>query len=500
MRTRNLKRLLSLVLCLYMVTGLLPTAVLAAEKSDPAYHATSAVQGRGVLTVAVSGQSRTTYKIPDDPDKYGDLAGTWDGNVPEMCRRIAQELGVEAEFVEYASVEAQLNAVASGEADLAAENFVHTAERLATYEMTDSFLLGEIGGDEVFLSAKPVSGSRIRKEADLKVARIGVVKGTVQVRYTTLQYPKATVVELADNQAVLDAIASGQVQAGVFTMFDKNFAALVVDQIIANKVVQCSYTVKDPTLKGVGLILMKGNWDLCHSINAILCDLRESGWLASCYKTEEKESVERGIINSSDMTHQGLSTKATSCPSSAFPDLDTSKWYHKYVDYVIENGLMGDAGGGLFAPDRTLTRAQVVTVLWQMEGKPQTDYVMDFEDVAEGQWYTETVRWAVSEKIMAGNGDGTFGPNSPITWEQLATILRSYAAYKGYDVSARIDPSAFTGAYKTSAWAYDAMAWACGSMVMTRTSASSGVINPTSTVTRCEFAAAITRFLEDAVL
>lgn len=60
-------------------------------------------------------------------------------------------------------------------------------------------------------------------------------------------------------------------------------------------------------------------------------------------------------------------------------------------------------------------------MLWQMEGKPQTDYVMDFEDVAEDQWYTETVRWAVSEKIMAGNGDGTFGPNSPITWEQLAT-------------------------------------------------------------------------------
>ena len=56
--------------------------------------------------------------------------------------------------------------VTSGEADLAAENFVHTAERLAIYEMTDSFLLGEIGGDEVFLSAKPVSGSRIRKEAD----------------------------------------------------------------------------------------------------------------------------------------------------------------------------------------------------------------------------------------------------------------------------------------------------------------------------------------------
>ena len=496
---KPLKRVFALAMALSML--LCATAwAKETEKSDPAYHATSAVQGRGVLTVAVSGQSRTTYKIPDDPDKYGDLAGTWDGNVPEMCRRIAQELGVEAEFVEYATVEAQLNAVASGEADLAAENFAITAERLAIYEMTDSFLLGEFGGDEVFLSAKPVSGSRIRKEADLNGARIGVVKGTVQVRYTTLQYPKATVVELADNQAVLDAIASGQVQAGVFSMIDKNFAQLIVDQIIANKVVQCSYTVKDPTLKGVGLILMKGNWDLCHSINAILWDLRESGWLASCYKTEEKESVERGIINSSDMTHQGLSTKATPCPSSAFKDVDTSKWYHKYVDYAIERGLMGDAGDGTFSPDRTLTRAQVITVLWRLEGTPKADTAINFTDVSEGQWYTDVIRWAVREDIMGGRDDGSFGPNDPIKWQELAAILYRYAQYKGYSVSAQIDPSAFTGAYKTSAWAYDAMAWACGSMTLTRTCSNSGIITPTGAVTRCEFSAVISRFLEDAVL
>ena len=496
---KPLKRVFALAMALSML--LCATAwAKETEKSDPAYHATSAVQGRGVLTVAVSGQSRTTYKIPDDPDKYGDLAGTWDGNVPEMCRRIAQELGVEAKFVEYATVEAQLNAVASGEADLAAENFSITAERLAAYEMTDSFLLGEIGGDEVFLSAKPVSGSRIRKEADLNGARIGVVKGTVQVRNTALQYPEATVVELADNQAVLDAIASGQVQAGVFSMIDKNFAQLVVEQIIANKVVQCSYEVKDPTLKGVGLILMKGNWDLCHSINAILWDLRESGWLASCYKTEEKESVERGIINSSSMTHQGLSTKATPCPSSAFKDVDTSKWYHKYVDYAIEHGLMGDAGDGTFSPDRTLTRAQVITVLWRLEGTPKANTAINFTDVSEGQWYTDVIRWAVREDIMGGRDDGSFGPNDPIKWQELAAILYRYAQYKGYDVSARIEPSDFTGAYATSAWAYDAMAWACGSMTLTRTCSNSGIITPTGAVTRCEFSAVISRFLEDAVL
>lgn len=496
---KTLKRLFVLALALATLACGNVTA-LAAEKSDPAYHATSAVQGRGVLTVAVSGQSRTTYKIPDDPDKYGNLAGTWDGNVPEMCRRIAQELGVEAEFVEYATTEAQLNAVASGEADLAAENFAITAERLALYEMTDSFTIGEIDGDEVFLSAKPQSGNRIRKEEDLNGARIGAVKGTVQARNTALQYPEATVVELADNQAVLNALVAGQVDAAVFSMFTRDFADLIVDQIVARKVVQCSYTVKDPTIKGWGLVIMKGNWDLCHSINAILCNLRESGWLAACYKTEEKESVERGIINSSEMSHQSVSTKAADCPSSDFPDLDTDQWYHKYVDYAIEHGLMGDAGDGTFSPDRTLTRAQVITVLWRLEGTPKANTAINFTDVSEGQWYTDVIRWAVREDIMGGRDDGSFGPNDPIKWQELAAILYRYAQYKGYDVSARIEPSAFTGAYATSAWAYDAMAWACGSMTLTRTCSNSGIITPTGAVTRCEFSAVISRFLEDAVL
>ena len=70
------KKMVAAAMALFMLLACGNVTALAAEKSDPAYHATSAVQGRGVLTVAVSGQSKTTYKIPDDPDKYGDLAGT----------------------------------------------------------------------------------------------------------------------------------------------------------------------------------------------------------------------------------------------------------------------------------------------------------------------------------------------------------------------------------------------------------------------------------------
>lgn len=132
---------------------------------------------------------------------------------------------------------------------------------------------------------------------------------------------------------------------------------------------------------------------------------------------------------------------------------------------------------------------------WQMENKPQVDFVMNFEDVADGQWYNETVRWTVSEKIMEGNGDGTFGPNGPIKWEQLTTILYRYAQYKGYDVTAKGDPAAaaVTVASKISSLAYGAMQWACGADLLE----SSRTIDPTGSTSLGEFAAAITRFMEN---
>lgn len=135
-------------------------------KTMPEYHFTEAVQERGVLTVGVSGNSKTCYVIPDDPEKYGELVGTRAGNVPEVCRRIAEELGVEVEFVEYATLEAQLQAVADGDVDLAADNFTITEERLALYEMTDDFNVREIEGDEVFLSTNPQPWLPLEEETE----------------------------------------------------------------------------------------------------------------------------------------------------------------------------------------------------------------------------------------------------------------------------------------------------------------------------------------------
>ena len=114
-----------------------------------------------MLTISVSDSARFNYIVPD---QYASLAGTRDGPVPELCRRLAKELGVKVEFVEYGSTQEQLDAVAAGEVDLAADNFVINQERLALYEMTENFDIIGVELYNVFLSKRPVSGKKIRKE------------------------------------------------------------------------------------------------------------------------------------------------------------------------------------------------------------------------------------------------------------------------------------------------------------------------------------------------
>ena len=491
-----LKKILSLAMALSMVLGLTAWAGAAApaDKSDPAYHSTEAIKERGVLTVSVCTNGRHNYLVPDDVKKYGDLAGTRDGSVPTLCREIARALGVELEFVEYATVAEQLQAAASGEVDLAADNFTINEERLALYEMTDNFdVIGAVG-DDVFLSTKPASGNKVQSEADLAHARIAAVKGSVQATNTAIQYPQAELVEVADNQAVLDALVKGEADAGVFTTLTTAFAKKINQAIARGTVAQCGYMIRLPDYRGFGLILMKGNRNLCQFINTMLYDRIESGWMLECFKVEDREAVERGI-KPSVSDYQNKVAEPADCPSRAFPDLDTGKWYHRFVDYAIENGLMGDAGNGAFSPNGTLTRAQVITVLWRLEGEPQATNAISFTDVSDGQWYTEVIRWAVREGIMGGYDDGSFGPNNPIKWQELAAILYRYAGYKGYDVTAKGDPASFTDPAEIGGWAYEAMQWAAGKDLIRDDGG--GAIHPAGNIKRCEFAATITRFMEN---
>ena len=194
--------------------------------------------------------------------------------------------------------EQQIEAAEKGEADISANVWSITEDRLERYTMTENILVTGIEGDEVFLRADPErpGSPLIDSEEALGLARIGAVKATVQVDNTRLQYPEAEVVAYADNDAVLEALLEGEVDAGVFTTFDKTFADILVQAIVDQQICQCDYEIANPEIKGVGFILMKGNDELCDFINDQLTLYRNNGFLQELNDLSESEARAMGII------------------------------------------------------------------------------------------------------------------------------------------------------------------------------------------------------------
>lgn len=189
--------------------------------------------------------------------------------------------------------------------------------------------------------------------------------------------------------------------------------------------------------------------------------------------------------------------KDDSCPLGAFGDLTAAAWYHDGVHYCLENGLMRGVSGGKFLPDGSTTRAQLVTVLWRLEGSPETTGAVRFGDTAGGAWYTEAVRWAAGCGVVKGYDNGCFGPNDAVTREQMAAILYRYAQHKGYDVSAGNDTNilSFDDAFAVSEYAIPAMQWACGSGMVRGIAQKGGMLlAPRDTTTRAQAATLIMRF------
>lgn len=184
------------------------------------------------------------------------------------------------------------------------------------------------------------------------------------------------------------------------------------------------------------------------------------------------------------------------CPSEGFADVDQSMWYHEAIDFVIEKGLFMGTSETTFEPNIPMNRAMLVTVLWRLEGNPAVSSASSFEDVASNAWYANAVAWASANKIVSGYGSGLFGPNDNITREQMAAILYRYAEYKGHDVTASDNLSAFADAGEVSTWALPGLKWAVAKgliMGVTRT-----ILEPRGTATRAQVATVLMRFLEGA--
>jgi hypothetical protein len=184
------------------------------------------------------------------------------------------------------------------------------------------------------------------------------------------------------------------------------------------------------------------------------------------------------------------------CPLSAFTDLDVNAWYHDGVHFCLENGIMQGFDDGLFYPDLATTRAQIVTMLWNIEGKPVVDRELNFDDVADTDWFAAPIRWAVDKGIVEGHGDGTFAPNDPVTREQLAKIIFGYARFKGVNTLAAVDLNKYPDADRVSEWAVSYMQWAVGSGLITG-SDENGVayLLPQGNASRAQVATIVCRYL-----
>ena len=197
-------------------------------------------------------------------------------------------------------------------------------------------------------------------------------------------------------------------------------------------------------------------------------------------------------------------TANTACPIWPYTDADAKAWYHDGVHFCLENGLMVGYSDGIFQPNAPTTRSMLVVMLWRLNGSPVVNYALDFDDVAEDAWYTEAVRWAKSEGVAGGYGNGKFGPNDTLTREQMVAMLYRYTQYKGYDVSVGEDTNilSFDDATTVAEYAIPAMQWACGSGVVGGKDAADGsglILDPKGSTTRAQMATMVMRFCAEIV-
>lgn len=178
-----------------------------------------------------------------------------------------------------------------------------------------------------------------------------------------------------------------------------------------------------------------------------------------------------------------------------FLDVSRNDWFYSAVEYVVNHDVMSGVSDSSFAPNATLTRGMLVQTLYNLEDRPDNNGINIFTDVTTDAWYTDAVIWANNENIVSGMGEGIFAPNAEITREQMALMLYNYAQYKGYDVSASAELSAFTDGADVSSWASHAVQWAVAEGLMS--GMGNGTLAPQGTATRAEVSSIMMRFMEN---
>ena len=182
--------------------------------------------------------------------------------------------------------------------------------------------------------------------------------------------------------------------------------------------------------------------------------------------------------------------------ANPFTDVFEKDWFYDDAMFVYKNGLMLGTSKTLFNPHGTVTRGMMATILWRMEGSLAPKDENSFTDVEAGRWYTDAITWTTENGIFAGYSKDKFGPDDPITREQLTAIFYRYADYKGYKLTITGNLDKFEDADKITDYAKMVMQWAVGNGLIK--GKSENLLDPQGTATRAEISAMLHRFIEKA--
>lgn len=191
-----------------------------------------------------------------------------------------------------------------------------------------------------------------------------------------------------------------------------------------------------------------------------------------------------------------VSLNASAASASTMTDIPSGSWYESAVQYCLNNNYMSGESETKFNPNGTVSRAQTVQVLYNLEGQPgYTSGHTPFEDITPGSWYYNAVRWSEENGIASGTSATTFKPNAPVTREQVATFFANYAKFKNNYSGAQSDLSKYSDQNKISAWAKENISWAVNYGLMSGTSETT--LDPQGTCIRAQLAQFIKNYFKD---
>jgi len=283
---------------------------------------------------------------------------------------------------------------------------------------------------------------------------------------------------------------------------------------LTNYTASDNITVKNPQIVKVNdnkfLVMWEEYVDRSpFSIKAVLIDgngknlskiISFNGRLSDCQPIIYNNKVTWYTTASSSPTFYALDVSTVSnfekYNKLPFIDIKEKAFYMNALKDLYTKGYVTGTSKTTFSPNDNLSRAMLVTILWNMEGRPKVSGTNKFSDVKNGAWYTDAIVWASTNKVVNGNKDGTFTPNNNITRQEVAVMLCNYAKYKGKDITSNKDLSTFKDNNKVANWAMPAIRWSIENRVIG--GAENGTkINPRNNATRGEAVTMIKNYIDN---